>query len=142
MSSLTKPDAVASPARARQALILYLGQTDRALVRLVDVCASNGLKVSVATVKRWSARYNWRHFVQEHDKMLQRNVVTAIVDSEVDRLRTQFEAMRVMEERFFANIDNDIPQRKRATDMTFNRWIKLLRAEEQLHRRIEKLGEA
>ena len=57
--------------RARQALVVYveLGP-DRTLARVSQAYAERGQFVPLVTLKRWSARYHWRSFIKQHERIV------------------------------------------------------------------------
>jgi hypothetical protein len=57
--------------RARRALVVYveLGP-DRTLAKVSQAYAERGQSLPLVTLKRWSARFHWRSFIEQHERVV------------------------------------------------------------------------
>jgi hypothetical protein len=133
------------PARVGQAFKLYLAQTcRRSLRRLAKECQARDLNASIATLKRWSVRYGWQRLVAEHDRAAAEKSMAITVDHRVRAMQAHFKLIDSAKQRHYWLIDPNNPnvtpaQRKRATHMTVSDYVRLLKMEDQLYKRLERL---
>jgi hypothetical protein len=105
----------------RHALKLYLEQDGRrSLRRLAEECAQHGIKASLPTAKRWSARFGWQRLAAEHDRAAAEESMARSADYRAQILEDRLKLIDVVKQRYDWLIDPDNPnvtpaQRKRAT---------------------------
>jgi hypothetical protein len=123
------------PPPVRDALKLYLEQQPRRSLRqLAEECAQRGIKASVPTLKRWSARFGWQRLVAEHDGAALEESMTRSADYRAQILKDRLKQIDVAKQRYDWLIDPDNPnvtpaQRKRATDVTLSDFLRILKME-------------
>jgi hypothetical protein len=133
------------PGPVRDALRVYLDQTSRRSLRQLAIeCAQRSVNVSIATLKRWSTRYRWQQHVAEHDRAVHEQSMAMSVDENARALQIHFELIDSAKQQFYALCDPNNPnvtlaQRKRATKVTIPDYIRFLKAEEVLYKRLEWL---
>jgi hypothetical protein len=135
----------AMPGPARAACKLYLDQDPtRSLRQLAKACAEHGIKASSPTLKRWSARYGWQQQIAEHDRKLSEQSMAITISNGVRALRSHFKILDSAKERFGGLDDPEgsstaPTRRKRALKITVSNYIRLLKAEDQLYKRLDWL---
>jgi hypothetical protein len=123
---------------------LYLGQESRRSLRqLAEDCAHNGIKASLPTLKRWSARYRWQQRVVEHDRAAAEQSMSQIVDYRIKAMQTHFKLIDSAKQRYYWLLDPNNPnltpaQRRRATRVTVSDYVKVLKIENELYKRLER----
>lgn len=128
----------------REALKLYLNQDSRrSLRRLAEECAERGIKASVPTLKRWSARYGWQQHVAEYDQAVAEQSMAATVDNRVRAMQAHFKLIDSAKRRCDLLLDPNNPnlspaQRRRATRMTVSDYVRLLKIETELYKHLER----
>lgn len=133
------------PEPVLNALRVYLDQSARrSLRRLVEDCAQRGVRASIATVKRWSTRYRWQQHVASHDRALVEQSMAMTIDHNARALQTHFQLIDLAKKRFDALCDPNNPnvtaaQRGRATKMTVSDYLRLIKAEAEVYKRLERL---
>ena len=74
--------AQSMPSRVRNALKLYLNQTERhSLRQLAEQCSHNSIKASLPTLKRWPSRYRWQRHMAEHDRVAAKQSMATVNQS-------------------------------------------------------------
>lgn len=136
--------AESMPGPVRDTLKVYLEQRSRrSLRRLAAECAQHGIKASLPTLKRWSVRYGWQQLVVEHDRAAAEQSMATIVDYRVKAMQAQFKLIDSAKKRHYWLLDPNNPsltpaQRRRATHPTVSDYIRLLKMEDQLYKRLER----
>ena len=134
----------AMPRTVRDALKIYLDQTSRRSLRqLAQECPAHGIKASIATLKRWSALYNWQQQVREHDRALAEQSMAATVDYRVRAMQAHFKLIDSAKRRYDLLLDPNNPsltpaQRRRATRVTVSDYVKVLKMENELYKRLDR----
>jgi hypothetical protein len=132
------------PGPVRDALTLYLDEeTRRSLRLLVGKCAQHGIKASLPTLKRWSARYRWQQLVAEHDRAAAEQSMAITVDHCVRTVQAHLKLIDSAKRRYDWLLDPDNPdltpaQRRRATHITVSDYVKVLKVEMELYKRLER----
>jgi hypothetical protein len=123
------------PRCVQAALELYLNQDSRrSLKRLAETCSTHGVKASLPTLKRWSARFGWQQRVAEHDRVAVERVISQTVDYQAQAMNAYFTMIDSAKNRYHWLIDPNNPnvtpaQRKRATNMTLSDYLRVLKME-------------
>lgn len=132
------------PAPARDALELYLKQNSRRSLRqLARECARDGIKAALPTLKRWSSRYGWHQKAAEHDRAMTERSMAITINHNVRALRAHFKLLDSAKKRYDGLGDARKPDstpagRKRALKITVSDYIRLLKAEDVLYKRLER----
>lgn len=132
------------PGPVSEALRLYLNQTSRRSLRqLAEECTLNGIKTSLPTLKRWSVRYGWQQQVAEHDHAVAEQSMAANVDYRLRAMQAQVELIDSAKQRYHWLLDPNNPnltpaQRRRATRITVSDYVKILKMEDALYKRLER----
>jgi hypothetical protein len=135
-------------APVRDALKLYLDQDSRrSLRRLAEECSHNGIKASLPTLKRWSLRYDWQRHVAEHDQAAGEKSIAITIDYRIQAMQDHLRLIDSAKERYYWLIDPDNPnvtpaQRERATKMNVRDFLRVLKIEERLIKRLEEMKPA
>jgi hypothetical protein len=136
--------AESMPGPVRDALKLYLDEEARRSLRLlVEKCAEHGIKASLPTLKRWSARYHWQQLVAEHDRAAAEQHMSQIVDYRVKAMQAHFKLIDSAKRRCDLLLDPNNPnltpaQRRRATRVTVSDYVEILKVENELYKRLER----
>jgi hypothetical protein len=132
------------PCPAREALTLYLNQDSRRSLRqLAEQCAQHGIRASLPTLKRWSARYHWQQLVAEHDRAAAEQSMARTIDSQARAMQAHLKLIDSAKQRHYWLLDPNNPnltpaQRRRATRVTISDYVKILKMENELYKRLER----
>lgn len=137
-SRMRSPDI---PERAMRCLELYIDLgPNRSLERLSYACKDAGIKASLPTLKRWSKRYGWQAYVQNHERARCAAIESDIYSKMQEDIRTDIAAIEAAKSRFRERVllDPNDPtlsraQRRRALCPTLNDYIKILKLERVLY---------
>jgi hypothetical protein len=130
-----------TPERVLTALGLYLGIAPRRSLRaLVQPCNDTGLRVSIATLKRWSTRYRWQDAVAEHERRVAQEFESksaGVAQIEIAIIKTLHERIRdwIQIDPFDPNLTK--AERRRAFVPSLRDYEKLIRLEGEL---LDRLG--
>lgn len=136
--------AESMPGPVRDALKLYLDEENRRSLRLlVGKCAQHGITASLPTLKRWSARYHWQQLVVEHDQAVAEQSMARTIDSQALAMQAHFKLIDTAKRRHDCLLDPSNPmlrpaQRRRATRVTVSDYVRLLKMEDELYKRLER----
>ena len=123
------------PRRVREVLELYLNQEPRrSLTGLARVCQERGIKVSEATLKRWSTRFGWRRLVIEHDREAEKESLARSADHRIQSLVDRLLLIDCAKERYAWLIDPEKAdltpaQRRRVNNVTLSDFLRILKLE-------------
>jgi hypothetical protein len=121
--------------QVREALKLYLSQNARRSLReLAKECAAKGIRASLPTLKRWSARYGWQQLVADHDRAAAERTMSQAVEYQAHAMNAYFKLIDSAKSRYYWLVDPDNPnvtpaQRKRATTMTLSDYLRVIKLE-------------
>jgi hypothetical protein len=102
------------------------------------------VKASIATLKRWSVRYSWQQKVADHDQAVAQQSMTIAINDQLRAVRAHFKLIDSAKKRYQVLADSDKPdatraRRKRVLKMTVSDYIRLLKAEDVLYKRLDRL---
>ena len=133
------------PPPAYVALELYLNQTRRSLRQLAAECVQRGVRASVATLKRWSARYDWKGYTAEHDRAALEQNIALTVDFRLQAMQAHFKLIASAKRRYYWILDPSNPnltpaQRRRATRVTVSDYVRLFKIEAELYKHLKRFA--
>ena len=112
------------------------------------VAAASGIKqhrikASLPTLKRWSVQYDWRRSVAEHDRATLEESTAKAIDSQAWVTETHFKLIDLAKRRYDWLLDPNNPnltpaQRTRVTRVTVCDYVRLLKIENELYKRLER----
>lgn len=136
------------PGRVRAAFKWYLDQSPRrSLQDLITHCKENSFDVSIATLKRWSRRYEWQRHVAEHDRVLAEEAKAITYDRREQaihlQLRLAIAALEPYEQLIDANSLGGTPARPgRSPKIKIREYLKLIEIEEKLWKLLDTMQPA
>lgn len=95
---------------------------------------------SIATLKRWSVRYDWRNLVAVYDKLLAKELAKFFEDQLKELNRPNVLTLTVAKQAFYNRVADDIQtlvaagkNPNRFLKITVQEYIRLVRLERELH---------
>ena len=115
------------PTKAVTALNMYLALgPDRSLNRLVAEAKKAGISLSIATLKRWSARYGWQQSALEYDRAAGEKAIHELIHRNTVRRMSDLEGVRMVKE---GTLEQLLEKFKRAKKPRVSQYLDLVKLE-------------
>ena len=95
---------------------------------------------SIATLKRWSARYGWASSASMHDELVSMQMSTLLIYGVADGDATDFKSITIAKRAFYYRLVRDIQKLqaegknpRRFLKINIRDYIRLVRLERELH---------
>jgi hypothetical protein len=101
------------------------------------------VKVALPPLKRWSARFAWQRLVAEYDQATVEQSIAKTIDFQARAIQAHFKLIDSAMRRYDFLLDPNNPnvtpaQRRRATRVTVSDYIRLIKMEAELYKRLER----